>query len=286
MSKLQNHLQKETDAFRMTDAEKALMRARLAVAMEMPRTSVPTQSPYAWFFAPRALGLAALALVMIVSSGTAYAAEGSLPGGLLYPVKISVLEPLSVALATSPTAKAEANATIAGKRVEEAQTLAAHGTLTAQTAKEISINSRAHAAAALALAHDVDGGGDLEQVPSAPVVPEDVDHVSLNSGTTESSTTPTIHTFAVGMTVVPTEPATSSPAVLQKKSFGAPTVANISATSTTLSNIRSQSNSTATSTTSNFSSTLRAKFLIQTRTLEELGVQVELRERNERNRYK
>ncbi len=161
MSNLQRQLQNETRDMRMTDAEKAAMRARLVAAMT-PARSVPHKSPYQWMFYTRTVATFALVLVIIVSTGTAYAAEGALPGATLYPIKTNVIEPLTVALATTPAAKAEANATIAATRVEEAQTLAAQGNLTPDVAKVISENYTVHATAALALAADADGEGSTE----------------------------------------------------------------------------------------------------------------------------
>jgi len=42
----------------------------------------------------------------------------------LYPIKISVTEPIEVALASGDSAKAEVQVALASRRVEEAQTLA------------------------------------------------------------------------------------------------------------------------------------------------------------------
>lgn len=288
MSKLQHHLQKETENFRMTDAEKALMRARLVSAMETPR--MPTQSPYQWFFAPRALTIMAAALLVVISSGTAYAAQGSLPGGVLYPVKVSVLEPMAVALARSPAAKAEANATIAATRVEEAQTLAAQGTLTAETAKEISYNYQVHAQAALALAHDVDVDADADDMAgedsqSAGATPSDdapaptTLAAATNPASDDASTTPAAPTLAVHATLAPVALSitSTSTAHLQKS---APTKAMLSATSTMRSKVESQNGTAATSTKATLSATLRAKLFEQTKILQGLGVEVEVQEDN------
>ncbi|MEI6864170.1 MAG: DUF5667 domain-containing protein [Candidatus Adlerbacteria bacterium] len=166
MNKLHNHLQNETAGIRLSDAEKSAMRLRLEEAMSvLPPVVKPAgdfaapvriPSPYAWIFLPRSLALSALALLLIVSTSSAYAAEGSLPGGTLYSVKTNVLEPIKVALAQSPAAKAQVNADIATVRVQEAQTLAERGELTPQVAQEISDNYTRHATEALALAKDSD----------------------------------------------------------------------------------------------------------------------------------
>ncbi|MCX6820026.1 MAG: DUF5667 domain-containing protein [Candidatus Adlerbacteria bacterium] len=188
MNKLHTHLQNETTHIRLSDAEKSAMRARLEEVMRaMPAQPMPayTPSPYAWILLPRSLALSAFALLLIISTSTAYAAEGSLPGGTLYPVKVSVIEPLKVALATSPAAKAQVNADIATVRVREAQILAVQGKLTPQTAQEISENYSRHAAEALALAEDSDAALGivasttvLAVAPQVAPVPEEDDTYS------------------------------------------------------------------------------------------------------------
>lgn len=173
MNKLHDHLQHESEKFRMTDAEKSAMRARLLSVMGTGSSAAPAPSPYMWFFAPRMLVTSALAFLLVVTTGTTYAAGDSLPGGVLYPVKTAVLEPLAVALAPTTAAKAEANATIATRRVQEAQTLAAKGALTAETARTISDSYQVHAQAALALAKSADDDAGI--VEDETVVDANVD---------------------------------------------------------------------------------------------------------------
>jgi hypothetical protein len=163
MTNLHNHLNNEAHSIRMTDEEKRAMRMRLMEALGTTSAAPASlrPSPYAFMFAPRSLAVLGLAVLLVVSTGTAYAAEGSLPGAPLYSVKVQVIEPLTVALAHSPAAKAQVHADLAVRRVEEAQTLAAEGTLTPQVAQEISTNYNAHAEAALALAHDADASAGI-----------------------------------------------------------------------------------------------------------------------------
>ncbi len=142
----------------MTEVEKRAMRAALREEMGMSETPVQVRrpSPYMWMFAPRSIAMLGVALLVVLSTGSAYAAEGSLPGTPLYPVKTKIIEPLTVALAPTTQAKAQANADIAAVRVQEAQALAAQGALTPEAVQEISTNYNEHAQAALALAADVD----------------------------------------------------------------------------------------------------------------------------------
>ena len=79
----------------------------------------------------------ALVLVLTVGVGTSYAAEGALPGDALYPVKINLNEPVLGALATSNQAKADWNAARAVRRLEEAESLAAEGRLTADVQSDL-----------------------------------------------------------------------------------------------------------------------------------------------------
>lgn len=72
----------------------------------------------------------ALVVVLVGGLGTAYAAQDALPGDLLYSIKVRVNEPLRGALATSQTARAQWDASLVGKRLIEAETLATQGRLT------------------------------------------------------------------------------------------------------------------------------------------------------------
>jgi len=101
---------------------------------------------------------AALVLFLCVGVGTSYAAEGALPGDVLYPVKIHVNESVQGALAVSNEAKAQWNVTRASRRLAEAETLAQEGKLTPaaqsdiesqfdQTTSDFNANVRALAAA-------------------------------------------------------------------------------------------------------------------------------------------
>ncbi len=81
---------------------------------------------------------AALLVLAFSSGGVAYAAEGTLPGDALYPVKVNVIEPAEgLLLAGSPRAEAAWQLTLAERRVEEAATLASEGRLATSTETEI-----------------------------------------------------------------------------------------------------------------------------------------------------
>jgi len=284
MTNLQQHLQKETEHLRLTDAEKSAMRMRLQAAMGvMPVAKAPTKSPYQWILAPRSFALAVVAFLLVVSTGTTYAAEGSLPGGVLYPVKTNVIEPLTVALAPTVAAKAEANATIATTRVQEAQTLAADGTLTPAVAAEISTNYNEHATAALALAADADAA--TAAATSTPAATVAVDASATSTPVVVATATTTVDTSA------PADTATSSDdtdAVVP--SIAVPTVATFSAritiaataptssptVSVAVSDTATSSSSEVTPSTDTLVQTLHASLSIQARILDRLNAEVRI----------
>jgi hypothetical protein len=73
---------------------------------------------------------ATLALVLVIGVGTSYAAEGALPGDLLYPVKVSITESIQGALASSESAKAQWNTQLVSRRLAEAGALSDRDALT------------------------------------------------------------------------------------------------------------------------------------------------------------
>lgn len=86
---------------------------------------VQPRRPHQWLATPyRAvfyIGLALL-LVLVVGSGTLYAAERSLPGDLLYPVKRAT-EELRLGITRDPAERAEVYLTLAERRADELQQL-------------------------------------------------------------------------------------------------------------------------------------------------------------------
>lgn len=147
MNKLLKQLEKETTHIRLTEAQKGAMRARLHEAMGVSlRAPAPVVSPYHWFLMSRTLVSLSLVLVVLVGTGTAFAAEGSLPGDILYPVKININERVETALALSTRAKVEVNTKLAQRRIAEVETLALRGTLDATTTAQAEENFDYHMA--------------------------------------------------------------------------------------------------------------------------------------------
>lgn len=81
--------------------------------------------------------IAGTIIAALLGGSVSYAAEGSLPGDLLYPVKISINEEVRSSLTISAESKAELHAELAKRRLEEAEKLAVAGRLTAETRKQI-----------------------------------------------------------------------------------------------------------------------------------------------------
>lgn len=145
MKKFLNNIKDEASALRMTRAEKSAMLARVLGA---PSPLVVRKSPYvflSYFSHEVRMVMAGFTLFIFAGFSTVSAAQGSLPGDLLYPVKLSINEKVEMALASDTSAKAALEARLAERRVEEAQTLAAEGRLDAAVAESLAVNFEAHA---------------------------------------------------------------------------------------------------------------------------------------------
>lgn len=84
--------------------------------------------------------VAVLIIIVVVGNSAVLASYNALPGDKLYSVKVNVVEPIRLALATTPTIKAEIQTEFVQDRLQEAETLAARGRL--DTVKENDINQR------------------------------------------------------------------------------------------------------------------------------------------------
>lgn len=153
-----NNLKKAAYDIRMTDQEKSAMKAQIfGVPSDIPAQPSTYFAYNFQFLHSRVFIPLSLVLVVLVGgTGTAAAAHGSLPGDLLYPVKLSINEGVELALATTPVAKAEVSAKLAERRVEEAETLASRGELNAEVGQEIAANFEEHAETAASLAADIE----------------------------------------------------------------------------------------------------------------------------------
>ena len=128
MNNFYSRIQEAASNIRLSRDEKQRMRVALHDDMKSQAFDVPSpilitetrvKSPYVFFnfLHLRVLAPLLIVLVVLVGSGTAYAAAGALPGDTLYPIKINVNEKVAEALATTPQAKVEVHAKLAQKRL-------------------------------------------------------------------------------------------------------------------------------------------------------------------------
>lgn len=134
----------------MTSVEKQRVLERVMasnVASQSETTRVQVKSSWtvfsfgSWIESHRWVSAVAVVIIVIVAGNSAVLASyDALPGDALYSVKVDIVEPIRVALAQTPLAKAEVQAQQVQTRLQEAETLAAQGSLT--EAKEQEINQR------------------------------------------------------------------------------------------------------------------------------------------------
>lgn len=124
--------------------EKLLGRERLRAFMRglAAGEAIPSTS---WFGRVLKPTLAAVAAAMLVGGGVSFASENSLPGDVLYPVKIRFNEEVRALLTTSVEGRADWETTRAERRLEEAEKLAVSGELNEQTEAEVGSNFQKHA---------------------------------------------------------------------------------------------------------------------------------------------
>lgn len=83
---------------------------------------------------------AVIALVALLGGGTSFAAQGALPGDILYPVKVNVNEEVRAILAFSPQARATVDTERATARLDEAEKLAIKNRLSAGAKAQLEAN--------------------------------------------------------------------------------------------------------------------------------------------------
>lgn len=88
--------------------------------------------------------IAGFIIVVILGSGVSFAAENSLPGDLLYLVKVNINEEVLGSLTFGVKAKTEYEADLATKRLEEAEQLTVSGKMDEETQDSIETNFEKH----------------------------------------------------------------------------------------------------------------------------------------------
>ncbi|MEA2701310.1 MAG: hypothetical protein QOE22_19 [Candidatus Parcubacteria bacterium] len=164
------YLLHELRGLTLADKAKARLRAELSTYADF-HAAVPqktavlgaTGGAFAWL-SVRAWYRAGAALlaVLLIAGGTAYASDSALPGNPLYTVKVNIKEPIEVALATSPRAKAEKHVELAEKRLEEAAKLAVSEGLDEETQVYLEQEFGEHVDSTLAAAGTLEESGEAE----------------------------------------------------------------------------------------------------------------------------
>lgn len=133
--------QEQFDKAQKTFSKKSLSDSQKQVILSniYSQGAIPTQpvvsplSSYFLFFRQKAF--IATAVVVLLISGTSYASAQSLPGDLLYVMKVNVLEPIGLALRFSEEAKNEYRISLLKKRVDELEELKQMGEIS-ESSKE------------------------------------------------------------------------------------------------------------------------------------------------------
>ncbi|MEK7641322.1 MAG: DUF5667 domain-containing protein [Patescibacteria group bacterium] len=146
MSKF-NEIIKKAKAVRMKPEEKSEIRARLyAVARggEVQSEKFKVKSWGFSFLKPMPI-FASLMIALLAGGGVSFASENSLPGDLLYPIKVNVNEEVRARLAVSTEAKASWDTELADRRLIEVEQLSDRGKLTEERQSAIVQKFEEHA---------------------------------------------------------------------------------------------------------------------------------------------
>ncbi|MBI4085452.1 MAG: hypothetical protein HY432_03045 [Candidatus Liptonbacteria bacterium] len=105
--------------------------------------------------------IAIIAIAAVLGGGTSFAAENSLPGDALYPIKVNLNENVVAALQFSSENRAAWETALAGRRLEEAAQLAAEGRMNAEIRAQIENSFDTHAGNARKKIADIESSGNI-----------------------------------------------------------------------------------------------------------------------------
>lgn len=136
------HFLQELKKITLRDSDRRAVRAALVLYVReyQPRT----RGYFRTLLFQKRVFASALVLTLTGAS-VSYAAEGALPGDLLYTIKVTVNEEVRGTMAISPDAKAAWEARRAERRLEEAEKLVSEGKFGAETRATIEEGFAAHA---------------------------------------------------------------------------------------------------------------------------------------------
>ncbi len=121
-------------------AHEATARTSRIAEVGHQKTSVSSTSQTAWdsyFMEKKFVPALSFAVLLIATGGTSLAAESSLPGDLLYPIKIGLNEQVRGLTAVTPEAKAKFALEVTDRRLKEVALLSSKGLLNAETSSII-----------------------------------------------------------------------------------------------------------------------------------------------------
>lgn len=145
MNNFEQKLKKASEEIRMTPEERGRVSAALLSHMSNHPLPASSEKHFSSIFT-RAVSFAAI--VLFAGGGVAFAAEGALPTDPLYPVKIHVTEAVRGGLALSGERKAEWQADLIERRLEEAEALALQRALTPELEEDVVRRIEVHAQSA------------------------------------------------------------------------------------------------------------------------------------------
>lgn len=145
----------------LSHTEKARMRQTLSSLPIPSPINAPRPSPFAFPFLHPLPSIAFL-LILTITTSTVSAAEGALPGDILYPIKVKLTEEVRTSLTFSPEKKAAWEVERAERRIEEATRLAVEDTLDDTVRTELNAHAEAHIVRAEEISHEIPVSDDHE----------------------------------------------------------------------------------------------------------------------------
>ena len=140
------------------------MRAALLAKMREGASLRPTVSPWSHLFFSKRVQASFLSVLIILGYGSSItlAAEGALPGDILYPIKTRVTEPVArLVAATSPAAEAKFETKLLERRLQEAESLETDKKLDQELKQEVRKVIREQSLKAKKKIKDVEGDDDM-----------------------------------------------------------------------------------------------------------------------------
>jgi hypothetical protein len=133
MNNLIHKFKQSAKHIRMSVAEKSRVR-NFVISFINNKQSIPSPYSFIQFFSKGRVAAAAIIFALVIASaGTSYAADQSLPGETLYPIKINVNEALQSFVTFGTGAKVALALDRAKERLEEAEELSVQGKLNPET---------------------------------------------------------------------------------------------------------------------------------------------------------